>query len=304
MEKHVLITGATGMIGKALVPALLQKGYKVSMLSRHAKPLPDTRVFLWNVENQTIDIACFEGVTAIIHLAGENIAGAKWTEKRKKQIVDSRVQSTQLLYRGLAKARNNVRTFISASALGFYGDRGDERLTEESVKGKGFLASCCAQWEAAVDQGNKADLRIVKLRMGFILDKYDGGLPVMAKPVQFWLAAPLGSGKQWVPWIHLKDMVNMYIHALENPLSGTFNACAPSPVTNQTLTKELAKALNRPVWPLSVPSALMKVLIGEMSEVVLTSTNTSAQKILDSGFKFQYNLIPPALADIYLEKHQ
>lgn len=287
------------MIGKKLVPALLQKGYKVSMLSRHAKPLQDTRVFLWNVENQTIDTGCFEGVTAIIHLAGENIAGAKWTEKRKKQIIESRVKSTELLYHGMAQVKNDVSTFISASAVGYYGDRNDEPLVETSENGKGFLASTCAQWEAAVDQGSKAGLRIVKLRTGFILDKHDGGLPVMAKPIQFWLAAPLGSGKQWVPWIHLTDMVNMYIHTLENPLTGTFNACAPSPVTNRTLTKELAEALHRPVWPLSVPAPVIKAIIGEMSEVVLTSTNTSAQKMLDAGFRFKFNLLQDALADIY-----
>lgn len=299
MEKHVLITGATGTIGKKLVNELQQKGYKVSILSRHAKPLPNTRVFLWNVENQTIDTSCFEGVTAIIHLAGENIAGARWSKKRKKQILDSRVKSTGLLYQGLAATNNKVCTFISASAVGFYGDRGDELLTEASESGKGFLATCCVQWEAAVDEGSKLGLRLVKLRTGFILDKHEGGLPVMAKPIRFFLAAPLGTGKQWVPWIHLKDMVNMYIHALENNLTGTFNACAPNPVTNSTITRALAKALNRPVWPIAVPGGLITALIGEMSEVVLLSTNTSARKILDSGFLFKHTRIQDAIQDIY-----
>lgn len=300
MEKQVLITGATGMIGRTLVPALIQRGYKVSMLSRRARPLPNTRVFLWNVEDQTIDTNCFEGVTAIIHLAGENIAGKRWSDKRKKQIVDSRVNSTRLLYKGLASANHHVSTIIAASAVGFYGDRGDELLTESNTEGEGFLATCCAQWEASIEEGTAQNLRIVKLRTGFILDEKKGGLPLMALPTKLYAGAPLGTGQQWVPWIHLQDMVNMYIHALENPINGIYNAAAPTPVTNKALTQAIATALDRPVWPLSVPAPLLKTILGEMSVVALSSTKTSAQKILDTGFTFKYNLLEDALADIYL----
>jgi len=299
MEKQVLITGATGMIGQALVPALIKKGYKVSILSRRARPLPNTRVFLWNVEDQTIDTACFKGVSAIIHLAGENIAGARWTAKRKQQIVDSRVNSTRLLLQGLSNCEHQVTSIISASATGYYGNRGDEILTEDSGRGDDFLATCCAQWEAAVDEFETQQLRIVKLRTGFILDKKKGGLPLMALPVKLCFGASLGTGKQWVPWIHLDDMVNMYIHALENPIEGTFNATAPTPVTNSGLTRTLAKVLGRPVWPIHVPAAVIQTLMGEMSVVALTSTNTSAQAILNTGFTFKFNLLQDALADIY-----
>lgn len=299
MDNQVLVTGATGMIGKALVKVLLQHGYKVSILSRKVRPIPNTRVFLWNVENQTIDTGCFEGVTAIVHLAGENIADGNWTPKRKQQILDSRVNATKLLYHGLASIPNRVKTIISASAVGIYGDRGDEILSESSGPGLGFLAETCAQWEAAVDKGNELGLRIVKLRTGVVLDKKEGGLPVMAKPVQFFLGAALGTGKQWVPWIHLQDLINMYLMALENPISGTFNAAAPTPVTNKTLTRTLAKVLGRPFWPIHVPAALLKTIMGEMSEIALDSTNTSAQKILDAGFKFRFNLLQDALIDIY-----
>lgn len=299
MEKQVLITGATGMIGQSLVPALISKGYKVSILSRRARPLPGTRVFLWNVEDQTIDTACFEGVSAIIHLAGENIAGARWSEKRKQQIVESRVNSTKLLLKGLSSSKHDVKTIISASATGYYGNRGDELLTEESTVGNDFLATCCAQWEAAVDEFAIEHLRIVKLRTGFILDKQKGGLPLMALPVKLFLGAALGTGKQWVPWIHLDDMVNMYIHALEQPIDGIFNATAPSPVINKTLTRTLAEAMGRPVWPINVPAPLIQTIMGEMSIVALTSTNTSAQKVLDTGFKFKYNLLQDAVADLY-----
>jgi uncharacterized protein (TIGR01777 family) len=299
MDNQVLITGATGMIGKALSKVLLQKGYKVSMLSRKAKPIPNTRVFLWNVDNQTIDTGCFEGVSTIIHLAGENIAGGRWTDKRKQQILNSRVMATKLLYEGLASTTHQVDTIISASAVGFYGNRGDEILSESSAQGHGFLAETCAKWEDAVDQGQNLGLRVVKLRTGVVLDKHEGGLPVMAKPVQLFMGAALGTGKQWVPWIHLHDLINMYVIALETQLTGTYNACAPQPVTNRTLTMELAKVLKRPFWPLNVPAPLIKTLMGEMSAIALNSNNTSAQKILDAGFKFRYNLLTDALKAVY-----
>jgi uncharacterized protein (TIGR01777 family) len=299
MDNHILITGATGMIGKALTRILLDKGYKVSMLSRKARPMPNTRVFLWSVDNQTIDTGCFEGVTTIIHLAGENIASGRWTDKRKQQILNSRVMATNLLYQGLSSTTHQVDTIISASAVGFYGNRGDEILYESSAQGHGFLAETCAKWEHAVDQGQKLGLRVVKLRTGVVLDKHEGGLPAMAKPVKLFMGAALGSGEQWVPWIHLHDLLNMYVMALETHLSGTFNACAPQPVTNRTLTMELAKVLKRPFWPLTVPTPLIKTLMGEMSEIALDSNHTSAQKILDAGFKFKYNLLTDALKAIY-----
>ena len=299
MNNQVLITGASGMIGKALVKALLQRGYQVSMLSRQAKPIPNTRVFLWNVDNQAIDTGCFEGVSTIIHLAGENISEGKWTEKRKQQIIDSRVNATKLLYRGLASIPNQVQTIISASAIGIYGNRGDELLKESAEQGEGFLAQTCALWENAVDEGKELGLRIVKLRTGVVLDKHHGALPAMAKPVQLFLAAAIGSGKQWVPWIHMQDLVNMYVMAIENPISGTFNATAPAPASNETLMRTLAKVLKRPFWPIHVPVFALKALMGEMSEIALNSTNTSAQKILDAGFKFKFNTLQDALKDIY-----
>lgn len=288
------------MIGRKLVPALINKGYQVSTLSRSARPLPNTRVFLWNVENQTIDTSCFDGVSAIIHLAGENIASKRWTARRKQQILDSRVNSTKLLYKGLASCSHTVNTMISASAVGYYGHRGDEVLTEISDPGDDFLATCCIRWETAVDEGALQNLRIVKLRTGFILDKATGGLPLMALPVKLFLGAPLGSGKQWIPWIHLQDMLNLYIHALENSLQGVFNATAPAPATNAIFTKKIAQVLQRPLWPIHVPEVLIKTIMGEMSAVALSSTNTSAQKVLNTGFNFKYNQLQDALAEIYL----
>jgi len=300
MNQHILITGATGMLGKELIQALLKQGDQVSILSRKPQQNSGANVFLWNVDKEEIDVNCLNGVDCIIHLAGENIAKEKWSEKRKKEIIDSRVKSARLLFKTIAAHKNQVKHFISAAAVGFYSNRGDKILTEESPAGNDFLADCCKQWEAAADQGKEFGLRVVKIRTGVVLNKDDGALPQMAKPVQFFAGAPLGSGKQWVPWIHYKDMTQIYLHAIKNQtLQGSYNACAPFPVTNKTLTKAIAKQLHRPIWPFSVPEKIIKLLLGEMSVIVLNSTNTSAQKLLDTGFIFKYIYVEDALSDIY-----
>ncbi|RZM27917.1 MAG: TIGR01777 family protein [Pedobacter sp.] len=300
MSNHVLITGATGMIGKALIKKLLDKGHRVSVLSRQLKPIPGVQVYLWDVPKQQMDERALDGVDTIIHLAGASVADEKWTEKRKNEIVDSRVDSTALLYDTLSKHKNQVTAIISASAVGYYGDSGDEILTEETEPGYDFLARCCVEWENAVDKGKSLGLRITKFRTGVVLDNKEGALPTMAKPVKLFVGAALGTGKQWVPWIHLDDMVGMYIKALEDiTFMGTYNGCAPYPVTNATLTKALGKVLHRPIWPISVPAKVLDLLLGEMSTIALSSNNTSAQKILNTGFSFKYIRLSEALSDIY-----
>ncbi|WP_158798304.1 TIGR01777 family oxidoreductase [Pedobacter sp. L105] len=300
MNQHILITGATGMLGKELIQALLKQGDRVSILSRKHEQINQVNVFLWDVYKQEIDINCLNGVDSIIHLAGESIASEKWSEKRKKEIIDSRVLSAGLLFKTLAGHKNQVKHFISAAAVGIYGNRGDEILTEESPVGKDFLADCCVAWEKAVNQGEMLGLRVVKLRTGVVLSKNDGALPQMAKPIQLLVGAPLGTGKQWVPWVHYRDMTQIYLQALaDQHMSGVYNACAPFPVTNKTITKAIAKQLHRPVWPFSIPEKVMKLILGEMSVIVLNSTNTSAQKLLDTGFIFKYIYVEDALADIY-----
>jgi len=300
MNQHILLTGATGMLGKELIKSLLSQGHTISILSRKPLQINRVKVFLWDVYQQKIDTNCLEGVDSIIHLAGENISKGRWTEKRKKEIIDSRVLSTQLLYQAMAETKNQVKNFISAAAVGYYGTRGDEMLKEESNPGHNFLAECCIQWEKAVDQGQQTGLRIVKIRTGVVLAKKEGALEAMAKPIRLFAGAPLGNGEQWIPWIHYQDMTRIYLYALENQsLTGAYNASAPFPVTNKVMTKAIAKQLHRPVWPFSVPESLLKLILGEMSSLVMNSTNTSAQKILSSGFKFNYTHIEQALADIY-----
>lgn len=300
MGKHILITGATGMIGKKLISVLLKSGHELSVLSRGHQKIPGVKVFLWDVYNHKIDKECMAGVDTIIHLAGENIAAQKWSPKRKKQIVDSRVLSTQLLYQTLKETKAPVRSIISASAVGYYGDSGDEILVEESPAGYGFMAECCEAWEQAVDKGRQLGLRIVKLRIGVILSAKAGALAAFEKPIRLFVGAALGSGRQWIPWIHIDDLVAMFVYAATHQtLSGAYNACAPFPVTNATLTKTIAKKLHRPVWPFNVPEKILKLILGEMSEVIFLSTNTSAEKILEADFKFKYTQLNDALTDIY-----
>jgi len=299
MAKKILITGATGLVGTALKKELLSRGYEVNTLSRNSSK--DSNNFTWDVYHGTIDPDCITGVNAVVHLAGEAVVDKKWTPERKQQIIDSRVKSTELLLNTIKSAPGHqIKLFISSSAVGYYGDCGDEILTEESPNGYGFLAECCKLWEDAVDQGKKLSLRIVKLRTGIVFSTQGGALPQLDQPVRLFAGAALGTGKQWTPWLHIDDMVEMYIEAVENPkMEGSYNACAPFPVSNKALTQAIAKHLHRPVWPIQVPKAALSLLLGERTEAVLMSSNTSAQKILDTGFKFRFTHLDDALMALY-----
>lgn len=300
MGKKILITGASGLIGGRLIKNLLEKGNEVSVLSRTPSNIKSVKVYVWDIKKQEIDVKALEGIDTIIHLAGAGIADKRWTKSRKQEIIDSRVESTKLLYKAILATNSPVKTFISASASGFYGDRNDEILKEDSKAGSGFLAECCQQWEHAVDEGSKMGIRVVKLRIGIVLSKRGGALSELARPVSFFVGAALGSGKQWMPWIHLTDLVSIFETAFENhALVGTFNACSPFPVTNFEFTKILAKKLFRPLWPINVPSFVLRIILGEMSAVILNSNRCSPQKIIDSDFRFQYPILEDALTKIY-----
>ena len=299
-NKHILITGGTGLIGRLITEELLDRGYSVSHLSRKPGSNPKVRTYLWDVYKGYIDENCLEEIDTVLHLAGENIAGKRWTDKRKKEIIDSRTKSIALIYRLIKSKPNQVNTIISASATGYYSDRGDELLTETSPPNNDFIAQCCTEWENAVDKGRELGLRIVKFRTGIVLNKKEGALLEMAKPIKLWLGAPFGSGQQWIPWIHWQDVVDMYLYAIEDiNLSGVYNMASPNPVTNQQFTKAVAKELRRPVWPINVPAFVFRLLMGEMSTIVLGSTRVSAEKIEKDGFPFSYPELSEALKEIY-----
>jgi uncharacterized protein (TIGR01777 family) len=298
--QHILITGGSGLIGKGLTELLLAKGYTVSHLSRKTGKDKRIKSYQWNVELGYIDDQCLNGVDTIIHLAGSGIADKRWTKKRKKDLIDSRTQSIGLIYDLMRRKPNLVKHVISASATGYYSDRGDELLTEDSPAAKDFLGYCCVMWEQAVDNGKDLNLRIVKLRTGVVLSKKGGALPPLALPIKFGIGTALGTGKQWIPWIHIKDAIDMYLYAIENTtLQGVYNMVAPNPVTNKQLTKAVAKQLRRPYWLPNIPSFVLKALFGKMSLVVLGSTKVSAEKIKNAGFQFEYPELVEALKEIY-----
>jgi len=242
----ILLTGGTGLIGSRLTEQLLEKGYRVSCLSRSAGTDARITTYLWNVDKGEIDENCIDGVDTIVHLAGAGIADKRWTKKRKKEMIDSRTKSIGLIYSLLKRKKHRVNAVISAAAIGYYGDRGDELMTEDSPPSGGFLAKCCVTWEDAVDEGKNMGLRIVKFRTGVVLDK-GGALAKMAMPIKLYAGSPIGNGKQWVPWIHWQDVINMYVFGIENEnLTGVYNMVAPNPVTNKQLTQAIAKQLHKP----------------------------------------------------------
>ncbi len=298
-KKHILLTGGTGLIGSNLTKQLLDKGYRVSHLSRTLPKDSQVKTFLWDIDKGEIDEHCIDGVDMVVHLAGAGIADKRWTDKRKKEIVDSRTKSIALIYNLLGRKKHRVSSIISASAIGYYSNRGDELMTETSLPANDFMSKCCGEWEAAVDKGKQLGLRIVKFRTGVVLAT-GGALAKMAMPVKLYIGSPLGNGKQWVPWIHWQDVIDMYFYGIENTkLEGVYNMVAPNPVTNKQLTQAIAKQLHKPLWLPNVPAFFLKLLMGEMSTIVLGSTKVSAQKIKDEGFKFKYPDITPALKDIY-----
>ena len=303
MAKNILIAGATGVVGEQLVSKLLAEGHQVSILARKPTSQTNVKAFQWDVYQQTIDNNAFEGIDTIINLTGEGIADKPWTAERKQQIIDSRVKSAALIFKAVVATNANIESYISASAVGIYGDRADEVLDEESMPGTGFMADCCIAWEKAADQGIALGIRVVKIRIGIVLSERGGALGTMEKPIKYFAGSGLGSGQQWMPWIHIDDLVNIFVHSIKDKnMFDAYNATAPSPVTNKTFTQVFGKVLNRPIWPFNVPKFVLKAILGEMSILPLISTNTSAQKILNTGFQFRYLNLEDALKAIYERK--
>jgi uncharacterized protein (TIGR01777 family) len=299
MAKHILITGGSGLIGRHLTEALLNKGYRVSHLSRKASADKRISNYLWNVEKGSIDSACINGVDIIVHLAGSGIADKRWTAARKKNLIESRTKSISMIYDLLRTRPHQVTHVVSASGIGYYSNRGDELLTEDAPPAHDFFGECCIAWERAVDEGKSIGLQTAKFRTGVVLTTESGALPKLAKPIKLGVGAPLGNGKQWISWIHLDDAVALYMYAIENNLQGVFNMASPEPVTNRQFTKAVARQLHKPLWLPPVPAFLLKLFLGEMAIAVLGSTKVSAQKIESVGFQFKYPTLPEALREIY-----
>jgi len=302
MAKNILITGATGLVGSQLTVLLLQKGYRVSHMGR-TKRIGKVPSYVWNVDHGTIDKDAFQGIDTIIHLAGAGVADKRWTAARKKEILDSRINSTRLLFETLKKEDRQIRSFVSASAIGLYGfTTGEEVFTEDSKPGTDFLAQVTRQWEEEVDRISALGIRVVKLRIGIVLSDKGGALLAMAKPIRLGVGAPLGTGKQYLSWIHLDDLCAMFLKAVEDgQTKGAYNAVGPEWVTNQEMTKSIATVLNKPLWLPSIPAFVMNIIIGEMAVIVVNGSKVSSRKIQQKGFEFKFTELTAALKDL-LEK--
>lgn len=301
----VLITGGTGMIGQALAKQLLANGYEVIILSRN--PKRSSRFHLsyakWDVEKGEIDIDALSKANIIVHLAGEGVADKRWSDKRKQAIVESRVQSGNLLVKALTENKHQVKIFIAASAIGWYGPDTAKSLengfVETDAADDSYLGNTCKLWEQSTAAVANMGIRLVRLRIGIVFNKKGGALAEFLKPAKFALATILGNGKQIVSWIHHHDLCKMIQYAIETPaLQGVYNAVAPNTVTNKKLVLTIAKNTYPIYFPSFVPSFLLKIILGEMSIEVLKSTNVSAQKIQDAGFVFDYPNVEEAIIDL------
>jgi uncharacterized protein (TIGR01777 family) len=297
---NILITGGTGLIGKHLTQLLLNKGYKVSLLSRKKESISDVKVHLWDIEKGLIDEDALKNIDYIIHLAGAGIADKRWTDKRKQEIIDSRVKPIQMLNQHLKAQSIKLKAFISASGIGFYGgDTGETRLDESSMAGDDFLATCTKIWEEEAAKFTQAD-RVVSLRTGIVLSKKGGALPKLIQPIKLGVGSPLGSGKQWMSWIHIEDMCQLYLQAIEDhKMKGAFNAVAPAPVRNEEMTRIAADILRRPLWAPNVPAFLLKVLFGELSIAILGGNYIKNRRVSEElSFSYQFTTVKTALEDL------
>ena len=300
MKKNVLISGGSGFIGSHLTGLLIAKGYSVSILSRSEKQNKgDIFYYKWDVANQTIDESAVLNADYIIHLAGENIAEKRWTAKRKAAIIDSREKSTQLLYSVLKKNNKKLDAFISASAVGIYGAvNGEEICSENTPPANDFLGYTCQKWEGALDFIENLNIRTVKIRTGLVLGKNDGFLKKLIPLFKFRLGSALGSGKQYMPWIHVDDLCNIYLQAVLNPnMEGAYNAAVNDNTTNTIFSKTLARIFGYSIWLPNVPAFVLKLVMGEMAVIVLTGRRVSSDKIEETGFQFKFKNLEEALRD-------
>ena len=291
----ILIAGGTGLIGDRLSALLQQKGYTVRLLSRKPKGAGQ---YAWDPAKGTLDVAALEGVEAVINLAGAGIADGRWTAARKQLIIDSRVESARVLRTAFQKNNIFPKTYLSASAIGYYGNSGEHWMQEDTPPlDDSFMVQCCGAWENAAEEIGALGIRTVILRIGVVLAKEGGALPEFVKPLRFGLGAYFGNGQAWYSWVHRDDICQMFIWALENEqVAGVFNAVAPNPVRNIDLVKATAKAMRQPAVFAPAPPFALRLMLGEMSAVVLNSNRVSSEKIRAAGFHFSFPQVEGALA--------
>lgn len=298
---RVLITGATGLVGQEIVKLCHSKNILVNYLTtRKSKISKDHNYkgFYWNVDTREIDTNCFTDVDAIIHLAGASIS-KRWTDSYKKEIINSRVESTQLLIDTLKGESHNIKQVVSASAIGIYPDSLTNYYdqTHKTISNS-FLGKVVHAWETAVDEFSKLDIKISKVRIGLVLSNKGGALKEIVKPIKFGAGAAFGSGEQWQSWIHIEDLARVFVFVLEHNLEGVYNGVAPNPVSNTELTKTATKVLKKPLILPNIPKFAMKLVLGEMHIILFESQRVSSKTLEDKGFVFEYNCLKPALENL------
>lgn len=300
MQKDVvLITGANGMVARALSEELVRNGYSVCFLTRHKR---NENEYEWDVAERRIEVEALRGVRHIIHLAGAGVADKPWTSERKEVIRSSRVDSARLLLETVKANDIRIATFISASAMGFYGTlTGKSIFDENDKKGDDFLSDVCMEWEQAAHAFSQEGVseRIVIMRNGIVLAPRGGALAKMVRPVRWFLGAPLGSGKQYIPWIHISDVCGIILHALRNPtVSGVYNVVAPEHVRNVEFMRAIGRAIGRPVFFPSIPKWVIRRVFGERASILLEGSRVSAEKIISSGYRFKYATLQKAMDNL------
>ena len=297
--KKILIAGGTGFVGKQLIPFLVEKGYSIHVLTRKpsANSSKNIRFFQWEIERQYIDKKAFEGVEILINLTGANIGEKRWTEQRKKEIIDSRINSIDVLHRYISENKFNINTFISSSAVGFYGAvTTDKTFVETSESGNDFLASVCQKWEDAALKFNDLGIRTIILRKGVILGKEGGMVKKLSPLAKLGINVSLGSGKQYLPWIDIRDLVRLYDFILSNTqLKGIFNAVATEQITMSDLSKALLQAFGKKSFLPNAPAFVIRLLFGEMAVMLLEGSKVSNEKLKNTGFYFEFDTIERSL---------
>jgi uncharacterized protein (TIGR01777 family) len=294
---HALVTGATGLVGRHLLPHLAQPVVVSRRPETAAVAMPEATLRRWDPEREPLSASALAGVETVFHLAGEPVAEGRWSDDKRRRIRDSRVLGTRHLVDGLAHAERRPAVLVSASAVGYYGDRGDDELTEDAAPGEGFLAEVCAGWEHEARRAESLGVRVVCVRIGIVLAPDGGALATMRLPFKLGIGGRLGSGRQWMPWIHIDDLVGLLLFAAREPsLHGTLNAAAPGCVRNVDFTRTMGRALHRPAV-LPVPEFALRTLFGDMSGILLASQRVKPAAAEQEGFHFAYPELEPALND-------
>ena len=299
----VLITGGNGLVGRRLSEKLADTGYRVTILSRNPSKNSRFKSYFWNPDRNLIEDEAIAEADYIVHLAGENLGNKRWTKRRKQQIIDSRVKTGELLYTKTMERGKQLKAFISASATGYYGATTSDKIyTETDSSATGFAAEVCRLWEKTSLKFAGSGLRTVILRTGVVLTPKGGALEKLVVVTRLGIGSPIGSGKQYLPWIHIGDLCNIYVKAIEdNTMSGIFNAVAPDNETNREFTKKLASVLHKPYLAPPVPEFVMKLLFGEMASVLLEGSRISPGKLIDSGYTFIFPELREALYDLLIK---